>query len=149
MRTLSESVGAHGGAIEYIDKAGKKVYVSPLTLKMMSRYEKYLESKALQNCLELKNVDGRLFREAFQATNHSILKGDFAFGGPIAQESLQTTNGIAKLVALMAGITDEYALTLIVEEGEGFREVLDLAVKQSLPQKEDGDEGKEAAAQQT
>jgi|LakMenEpi03Aug12_release.lakeMendotaPanAssembly.Ray.scaffolds.fasta_scaffold303378_3 hypothetical protein len=148
MRTLSDSLGAHGGSLEYTDKTGKKVSVSALNLKMMSRYEKWLESRALQNCLELKNVDSKLFREAFQATNQSILKGDFAFGGPIAQESLQTSSGVGKLVSLMCSITEDHAMTLILEEGEAFRVVLDLAIKQSMPQKDDEEQGNVETAQQ-
>jgi len=148
MRTLSEALGSHGGAIEYTDSKGKKIYVSPMNLKVMSKYEKYLESKAIQNCMELKSLDAKLFREAFSAVNQDIMKGAYAFGGEVAQESLQTPAGIGKLVSLMTGLPDEQALDLITTEGEAFRVVLDLAVKQSMPQNEDGSEGNGQTAQQ-
>jgi len=145
MRTLSEVVGSHGGAIEYTDSKGKKVFVSPMNLKVMSKYEKWLESRAIQNCMELKSLDAKLFREAFSAVNHDIMKGAYAFGGEVAQESLQTPAGIGKLVSFMTGLPDEQALDLITNEGEPFRAVLDLAVKQSLPQKEEDDKGNQVA----
>jgi hypothetical protein len=145
MRTLSEVVGSHGGALEYTDSKGKKIFVSPMNLKIMSKYEKWLESRAIQNCIELKNLDVKLFREAFSTVNNEIMKGSYAFGGEVAQESLQTPAGIGKLVSFMTGLTDEQALELITEEGEPFRVVLDLAVKQSLPQKEEDDKGNQVA----
>jgi hypothetical protein len=147
MRTLSEALGSHGGAIEFVDKHNKKIFVSPLTLKLMSKYEKWLESKAIQNCMELKNLDPKLFREAFSAVNNSIMKGEYAFGGEIAQESLQTPSGVGKLVSLMANVSEEEAMNLVTEEGDKFRLVLDLAIKQSMPQNEENSEGNEQTAQ--
>lgn len=139
MRTLSDVVGSHGGGIEYTSDSGLKVTVMPMNLKIMSRYEKWLESKALATCMELKNLDAKLFREAFKATSDNIIKGAYAFGGELCQESLNTPNGIGKLVSLMCGISEEQALDIVINDGESFRNVLDLAIKQSLPQKEESE----------
>jgi hypothetical protein len=140
MRTLSDSLGSHGGGIEYTTTKGDKVTIMPLTLKLMSKYEKHLESKAIEHCLALKNIDAKLFKEAFLATSQDITRGAYAFGGELAQESLQTPSGISKLVALMGNVTDDKAMELVMNEGDSFKDVLDLAIRQSLPQKE-GDEG--------
>lgn len=142
MRTVSDVVGSHGGGIEYQSDSGVKITVMPLTLKIMSKYEKWLESKALATCMELKNLDAKLFREAFKATSDNIVKGAYAFGNELCQESLNTPAGIGKLVSLMCSIDEETALDIVMNGGEAFRNVLDLAIKQSLPSREEGSEGK-------
>jgi hypothetical protein len=40
----------------------------------------------------------------------------------------------------MGNVTDDKAMELVMNEGDSFKNVLDLAIRQSLPQKE-GDEG--------
>lgn len=136
MRTASEALGAHGGAIEFKRKNGAKIYVQPLTLKIMSKYEKWLESKAIGTVMALKEVDAVLFREAFSSVSQDITKGMYAFGGEAAQESLSSPSGIAKLISLMVNVDEDVAIEIISQEGEAFKDVLNLAITQSLPDNE-------------
>lgn len=137
MKTLSDVVGSHGGAIEFTTKTGKKLKIQPLNLKLMSKFEKHLETKAIETCMKLKDLDPNLFVSAFSQVSKDITTGMYAFGGEIATKSLQSSSGITKLVSLMCNVDDAEAAQIMLDEGDAFRDVLDLAVKQSMPESDE------------
>lgn len=135
MKTVSDTLGSAGAAIEFVTKHGKKILVKPMTMKTMSAFEKWLESRAMQAVADMSDkVSPQVMRELFSGVSEDITKGKYAFGGNTAQEALASLPGITKLVSLMASIDENTAQDIILKEGEAFRMVLDQAIRQSLPE---------------
>lgn len=142
MRTISETIGSQSEGLIFEAKDGRKHRVAPLNLKLMGRFEKWLESKAFKSILDHRETLGKSFQDAVSAVNSDIISGRYAFGGADCQRALQSIPGMIALVSLMLDVDEIRAKYLVENEALSLKVVMDQMIQESMPRTE-GNEAKE------
>lgn len=138
MRTVSDVLQNKGGHVEFTSKDGKTYKIQYLTLRIMSQYENKMQNKAIRKLCEQKDViPADLFQQLFSKIMDDIASGHYAFGGDIVSKSLQTIGGIADLISLMVGITEDEAMDLLTREQDVFRPLFDEVIRKSIGSRDD------------
>lgn len=142
MRSVSNVVHDNGGHTEYTCQDGRVLKIKYLTLAIMSKFEKSLENKAIKTITEMKKIlDPEDFREVLNGVIEDINRGRFTFGGPVCTDALNTIQGVSTLMGLMCDISPEEAMQILMIEKDGFRNVFDMVVTESLHGNNDDDSG--------
>lgn len=145
MRTISETIGNQAQGLIFEASDGHKHKVAPLNLKLMGRFEKWLESRALKSIVDHRETLGNSFQDAISAVSSDIISGRYAFGGNDCQRALQSIPGMVSLVSLMLGVDEIRAKHLVENESEALKVVMDQMIKESMPRTE----GKEPETEAT
>lgn len=146
MRTVSETIGTQAQGLVFEAKDGRKHKVAPLNLKLMGRFEKWLEGRALKSIIDHRDILGSSFQESISAVSSDIIAGRYAFGGPDCQRALQSIPGMIALVGLMLGVDEIRAKYLVENESESLKIVMDQMILESMPRQEGNDQPGEATA---
>lgn len=134
MRTASETLGTQAGGLEFVAKDGLKHKVSHLTLGIMGKFEKWMESRALQSVVERKSILGDSFQDAISAVSNDIVRGKYAFNSSICNEAMASAAGIIQMTALMLGVDEIRAKWLIENQGDELVVFLNQMIKESVPE---------------
>lgn len=122
--SMSQSLG--GNAAPIIAVIGDKEYkFGLLTQKIKSGIERIVQSRARTELFRDKNDMGdEEFKLAYGAYMDRISSGAFAFGGVNCRGFLTSTDGLANLVHLMAGISLDEGHRLVAEYSEEIAAVV-------------------------
>lgn len=133
MRSVSDVLQKSGGTVEYQTRDGRKVRISSLTLRHMSEYETRLQNKAIRTLAAQRGVlPDDVWKTMFTELMAGVSKGVYAFGGEVCQSSLGTIGGVVDLMSILCDVTPEEAMDLVANEGDGFRQVFDRVVRDSV-----------------
>ena len=136
MSVLTEALG---GTHEFIHK-GKVYRVSLITQAIKAAYEDRLFAKAKEAALAMRQL---MPREDYQAhlrqLNDDYIKGEYAFESARGLEVMQKVPGTVMLCSLLFGIDEMEVLKLVQERQEEVTSLLQLIIKESFPQGEEGE----------
>lgn len=133
LKTVSETIGSHGDGMPYEAKDGQTHKVQPLTLKLMGKFEKWLEGRAFKSVISQKEILGNDFSQAVAGVAADVAKGKFAFGGQECDDALRTLPGMTSLVSIMLGVDEIRASYLLRTEPEELSAIVNQVMKESMP----------------
>ncbi len=133
LKTVSETLGSHGDGLLYEATDGQKHKVTPLTLKSMARFEKWLEGRAFKAVNDQKDLLGENFPMAISGVAADIAKGRYAFGGKECSDAFSTIPGMVCVISIMMGVDEIRAKHLLETERDSLAPVINHAMKESLP----------------
>lgn len=136
MKTVSEVLGTESEGMEFQASDGKKHIVKPLNLKMMGKFEKWLESRALKTIMDQREILADEFGAAISAVSADIVSGKYAFGSKPCQDALQSVHGAICLIGLMLGVTETRAKWLLENDAVNLKIVMDQVIAESMPEKD-------------
>lgn len=133
IQTLSDSLGASGGAVEWTCCHGNKYKFSLLTLGKQSEFERAIERKALDKIRSMKDLlDKEEYSKAISDVLADVSRGDFCFGKERCSEELRSFWGISTLLGILSGVTGEEASRLM-QENEDVGQLVEAIVERSFP----------------
>lgn len=133
IHTLSDSIGASGGPIEWTCSKGTVYQISLLTLEKQSKFERAMERKCIDSLKGLRTLlEKDEYSDALASALDSIKNGDYVFGGARSSESLKTIWGISTLIAILIGITPEEA-SVLINDNEDIGPLIEMVIERSFP----------------
>jgi len=133
IHTLSDSIGASGGAIEWTCSKGTAYQISLLTLEKQSKFERAMERKCIDSIKGLRTLlEKDEYSDALASALESIKDGDYVFGGARSSESLKTLWGISTLISILMGISAEEA-SVIINDNEDVGPLIEMVIERSFP----------------
>ena len=133
LKTVSETLGSHGSSLTYQAKDGRSHAVRPLTLKSMSRFEKWLESRAFASIISQREILGNDLQQAIAGVASDVAKGKYAFGGQDCEDALKTLPGMACLVSIMLDVDEIRGMHLLRTEADSLAPIVSQVMKESMP----------------
>jgi len=133
IHTLSDSIGASGGPIEWTCSKGTVYQISLLTLEKQSKFERAMERKCIDSLKGLRTLlEKDEYSDALASALESIRDGDYVFGGARSSESLKTLWGISTLISILMGVSAEEAST-IINDNEDVGPLIEIVIERSFP----------------
>lgn len=133
IHTLSDSIGASGGPIEWTCSKGTVYQISLLTLEKQSKFERAMERKCIDSLKGLRTLlEKDEYSDALAAALESIKDGDYVFGGDRSSECLRTLWGISNLMAILIGVSPDEA-SVIINDNEDIGPLIEIIIERSFP----------------
>lgn len=133
IHTLSDALGGSGGPVVYTCSKGNEYKFSLFTLESQSKFERELERRAFEKVRHLKDLmDGKEYEKQIAEVMKSIRSGDFAFGKDECNSALSSLWGVTKLIAILGGLRDEQASSL-VQENDDLKVLIETIIERSFP----------------
>lgn len=133
IHTLSDSIGASGGPIEWTCSKGTVYQISLLTLEKQSKFERAMERKCIDSLKGLRTLlEKDEYSDALAAALGSIKDGDYVFGGDHSSDCLKTLWGISTLISILMGVSPEEA-SVIINSNEDIGPLIEVVIERSFP----------------
>ncbi len=132
--TLSDLLGAEAAAVEF-EHDGETYKVTPVTLQVESRIERYLRKRAYDRLYADRDV---MPADQYEDALAVLLarRADYAFMGTAFWKTLADRGGMAGLVAILLSTTEAKASKLIAERGPDVSALVTETILSSLPREQ-------------
>jgi hypothetical protein len=129
--TVSRTLGAFGSPIE-LEHGGKVYTASPVTQKVKSAFERWMQQRALGAAQALANEDPSMGR-VVEAVLDRIDSGHYSYHGKRSLEAILTPDGYLTLTALIFGIDPDEAMALTMAIPGEVGSVVAQVIRDSFP----------------
>lgn len=128
--SYASALGGHG-ARPTIQHRGKVYTFAALNQRAKSAFERRLIDEAMRTAATAPEPYAS---RAVDSVVRDAARGVYAFFGEIAQDAVQSPQGMIALTAILLGVSDDEALMLAAETPLEIAAKVDLVILEALPQ---------------
>ena len=131
MSTVSRTLGAHAAPLT-VEHAGKVYPARPISQKVKSAFERWLQARVLTPAQELA-IQNPAMTGAMQVVLDRIDEGRYSFHGKVAMEAIRTPDGFFALSSLVFELDPDQTAELVMAKPVEVGNVVAQLIRDSFP----------------
>jgi hypothetical protein len=130
---VGDALGGNGSGWS-IEHGGKTYRARVISQKVKAAFETWLSQRVLRQFLSAQDAGSKDYEQAVGVVADRIALGRYGFHGPVAQQAMQSPEGVFALTRLVFECTEEELVALLAERGTEVNTIMKLVFARSFPQ---------------